>query len=273
MKESVKIKAVIGEVKDLILREANASDIQYFDFHEKRFERMANAVCALIKPGGVILEISSHYLHSSLILTKLGFQVSAMDVSVFWEVPFVKKRGEDYGINKIIENDLEWFDSHRNVSEKYDLVLFTEILEHITFNPINFWKVLHSSVKDGGNIYISTPNSFALPGLLRAIKNVVIFKGIGLSVDQIFSNVTYGHHWKEYSSREIRQYFRKLSDDFTVTTKRYDYKKFDGKSMINFTWSVLSVLGRVSYYFSSDIEAVVTVKKNHNKWKLEAPEY
>ena len=196
-----------------------------------------------------------------------------MDVSVFWEVPFVTKRGEDYGIERIIENDLEKFDSHKNIKDKYDLVLFTEILEHITFNPINFWKVLHSCIKNEGCIYISTPNSFALPSLIRAIKNIAVFKSVGLSIDQIFSNVTYGHHWKEYSAREIRQYFRKLNDDFQVKTRRYDYKKFDNRTRMSFAWSVLSVLGSISYFFSSDIEALVTVTKSNNDWKIEAPKY
>ena len=270
---SIEVKRAIKEVKDLVLHEGNLQDIQYFDYHEPRFEYMANAVSKLIKPGSEILEMGSHYLHSSLILTKLGYKVNAMDVEVFWQIPLVTQRSIDNNIKRIVENNLETLRSQDGVAEKYDLILFTEILEHITFNPINFWKKIYACSKSNAKIYISTPNSFALPTLLRAMKNMFIFKSMGLGVDQIFSNVTYGHHWKEYSSREIRKYFSKLSDDFEVSTKKYHCKKMDKSTTANLIWSYLIKLGNYTYFLSSDIEAIVSINKSDKPWKLNIPEY
>ena len=41
--------------------------------------------------------------------------------------------------------------------------------------------------------------------------------GGGLSVHDILHIRTYGHHWKEYSAREISAYFRALSPDFEIS--------------------------------------------------------
>ncbi len=267
------VKSVVLEVKELILQEGNEQDIAYFQYHQVRYEYMANSVSKLIPSGSEVLEMGSHYLHSSLILTKLGYKVYAMDVEAFWKIPLVEERGKKYGIEAIIENNLETLNSQSQVGEKYDLILFTEILEHITFNPINFWKNVYGCAKDGASIYISTPNSFALPSFLRAVKNLFTFKSMGLGVDQIFSNVTYGHHWKEYSSREIKDYFFKLSNDFKVTIRKYSCGKYDSKSTANLIWSYLIILGNLSYFMASDIEAIITISKSVNPWKINAPEY
>ncbi len=267
------INKIIEEVREIVIQEGNQQDLEYFEYHQARYEYMANSVSKLISPGAEVLEMGSHYLHSSLILTKLGYKVYAMDVEAFWKIPHIEQRGVRYGIEPIIENNLESLHSQEEVEEKYDLVLFTEILEHITFNPINFWRKVYRSSKDGGLIYISTPNSFALPSFLRAIKNLLTFKSIGLGVDQIFSNVTYGHHWKEYSAREIKYYFFKLSDAFKVTTRKYSCDKFDSKSTANLIWSYLIKIGNLTYVMSSDIEAIITITKSEVPWKIEAPQY
>lgn len=267
------INSIIQEVEGIVFQGGNEQDIEYFKYHRARYEHMAKSVSKLVSPGSEVLEMGSHYLHSSLILSKLGYKVHAMDVDSFWGIDFVLKRGQENNIQPIVENNLEALNSQNEVNEKYDLILFTEILEHITFNPINFWKKVYSCAKDGAKIYISTPNAFALPSLLRGMKNMLTFKSIGLGVDQILSNVTYGHHWKEYSSREIKSYFFKLSDDFHVATRKYHCGKFDSKSTANLIWSYLIILGNLSYFMASDIEAVVSIQKSSKPWKISAPEY
>jgi 2-polyprenyl-6-hydroxyphenyl methylase/3-demethylubiquinone-9 3-methyltransferase len=195
-----------------------------------------------------------------------------MDVGFFWELDFVKERGTSHGLLEIIENDLETFESHKVISDKYDVVLFAEILEHITFNPVLFWKRVYSIIKSTGIIYISTPNSLNLYNIARTLARIITFRGIGLPIGSIFANVTYGHHWKEYSAREIKQYFHKLSDDFKVNTSFYCYREanFDGISSAVF--SLFSALGNALYFTSEEIEALIIVEKRGN-WKVESPEY
>ncbi|MDN3204148.1 class I SAM-dependent methyltransferase [Algoriphagus sediminis] len=250
------------------------SDLEYFDFHKRRFERFENFLKSQDfqrKNELKVLEIGSHYLHTSILLSNHGFSVDAMDVSEFWKLDFVQARANKYGLNPIIENDLASLESLKEIDDKYDLVVFTEILEHITFNPVSFWKQIHRVMKTNGIIYISTPNSFALPNLIRNLKNALLLKSIGISVDDILSKVTYGHHWKEYSKKEILEYFERLSPDFEVKISTYSYKEYELKPPF-FFFKILSRIGNASGFFADDLEVIVNLRSK-NKWVAQPPEY
>lgn len=246
----------------------------YFDFHQNRFKRfdefLKNAFPES-RTGDRVLEIGSHYLHTSILLTSRGCKVDAMDVGEFWNLEFVKTRGEKFGVNPIVENDLSKMGMFQDVENKYDLVVFTEILEHITFNPIQFWKTVYQILKPGGLIYISTPNAFALPNYIRNLKNTLSLRSVGISVDDIFSKVTYGHHWKEYSSNEIKAYFQALSPDFEVSINPYYYQNFELRSPY-LVYKLLSRIGNKTKTFAADLEIIVTLKQK-NVWGIKEPEY
>jgi 2-polyprenyl-6-hydroxyphenyl methylase/3-demethylubiquinone-9 3-methyltransferase len=70
-------------------------------------------------------------------------------------------------------------------------------------------------------------------------------------VKDIFANVTYGHHWKEYSAREIKQYFETLSPDFDVEIGLHSYLPNNPLRK-----AISQCLG-IFPIFRSDIEAVV----------------
>lgn len=254
-----------------------SKDREYFGFHKNRFKRFDRFLDSLDKrmshsPGKIkVLEIGSHYLHTSILLASRSFEVDAMDVEEFWELDFVQERAGKYALNKIVENDISRLESFKDIHDKYDLVVFTEILEHITFNPIPFWKLIYQILKPGGLIYISTPNAFALPSYVRAIKNAFGLKSIGITVDDIFSKVTYGHHWKEYSAKEIKKYFEALSPDFEVEVNPYNYKDYDLKPPY-LMFKLLSKLGNMTKIFADDLEVIVKVK-DKNEWGIREPEY
>ncbi len=194
-----------------------------------------------------------------------------MDVSEFWDLDFVKKRASDSGLTPIVENNLEYLNSITE-TDVYDVILFAEIFEHITFNPINFWKRIYAILKHTGFVYISTPNSMNLFNMARTVARVLTLRGVGIPVISIFDNVTYGHHWKEYSVPEMKTYFRSLSDDFKVHTSLYHYRKPKVDSLMSLVTAFCSWLGNGLYIFSDEIEAIVQVEKTGN-WKIEAPEY
>lgn len=271
MKES-EIEKIFTTVRKEVELSGNEQDINYFRYHEKRFMHMAKSISRTLSTDSQILEIGSHYMHSSIILRKMGYQVIASDVNAFMSKELVKKRAETYQIDIIEENDLESLESQADVSDKYDALLFTEIFEHITFNPINFWKNVYRIMKDESLIYISTPNGLCLNEILRSLTNIFFLRGIGIGVGPILSNVTYGHHWKMYSSSEIKRYFKELSNDFSVNIKRYSYSKIDTSSPGRTLWTTFEFLGNLTYYFSTDLEAIVSIKKTGN-WKMKAPEY
>ncbi len=254
-----------------------SNDRIYFEFHKNRFKRLDAFLDKLIRerPEGEqklkVLEIGSHYLHTSILLASRSFEVDAMDVEEFWKLDFVKERADRFGLNALIENDISRLFSYRDISDKYDLVIFTEIMEHITFNPIKFWKLIYQMLKPGGIIYISTPNALALPSYFRALKNLLGLRSIGITVSDIFSKVTYGHHWKEYSAKEIKHYFKELSSDFEVEVNPYHYKSYDLKPPF-LMFKLLSRMGNWTKLFADDLEIIVKLKAK-SCWKIKEPEY
>ncbi|MBN7814222.1 class I SAM-dependent methyltransferase [Algoriphagus pacificus] len=254
-----------------------SKDREYFEFHKNRFKRFDHFLDTLDQripntPKKIkVLEIGSHYLHTSILLANRSYDVDAMDVEEFWQLDFVKERAGKFALNSIVENDISRLKSFQDIQDKYDLVVFTEILEHITFNPIQFWKLIYQILKPCGLIYISTPNAFALPSYVRAIKNALSLKSIGITVDDIFSKVTYGHHWKEYSAKEIIKYFEALSPDFKVEVNPYNYKDYDLKPPY-LLFKILSKIGNMTKIFADDLEVIVSLKEK-NIWQINGPEY
>ena len=240
---SKKVQQAIQKVRSIVESTGDANELTYFDYHERRFARIANTLLDRSRLGAKVLELGSHFLHSSMILTELGFELSPVDVQEFWNIEVVQKRAEAYGLLPIVNNNFENLELPKVLSETFDVILFTEVLEHITFNPIEFWKRLFALGKSGGFIYVSTPNSFALITVLRALKNILTFKSIGIGIPQIFQKVTYGHHWKEYSKTELRTYFSSLSDGYNPEVSYYSYKKMDRNSLKDHFYSLLMTVG------------------------------
>jgi 2-polyprenyl-6-hydroxyphenyl methylase/3-demethylubiquinone-9 3-methyltransferase len=85
------------------------------------------------------------------------------------------------------------------------------------------------------------------------------------------SKVTYGHHWKEYTSTEIRYYFEMLSDDFDVEINPYRYKDYELKSPF-LAFKILSKIGNMTKIFSDDLEVIVSIR-GKTGWKLDSPDY
>ena len=266
------VKEALNKVEQIVIEGGNIDDLVYFTYHKERYLRMALTLQGYQSNKELaVLNMGSHYLHVSLLFQLLGYQVDSMDVGEFWNLEFVKARAEKYKLKAIIDNDFETLNSMNGIENKYDIILFTEILEHITFNPILFWKKIYILLNNGGLIYISTPNSMCLANIVKSIARIMSFRGIGIPVNVIFNTVTYGHHWKEYSSSEIKRYFKSMSDDFLVKIKLYHYKKVNVDGINAGLTALFNYIGNF-IFLSEDIEAVVKVDKK-GSWKLEPPKY
>lgn len=268
-----KVEEALLKIEDIVLRSGIPNDITYFNYHKQRFRKMGETVSRILPSGGNVLDIGSHYLHSSLLLQLLGYQVVSMDVSEFWELDYIRQRAAEHQLTPVVENQLEHLASLNHESEKYDLILFTEIFEHITFNPIAFWKRVHTLLKNKGKIYLTTPNSITLYAIVKTLFNVITGRGIGMDVKAIFPTVTYGHHWKEYSASEIRTYFNMLNDGFRLDIQKFQYKPTE--TTHHWKASLRILLTKISNafpFFREAMEVVVTVDKSY-PWKVAPPIY
>jgi 2-polyprenyl-6-hydroxyphenyl methylase/3-demethylubiquinone-9 3-methyltransferase len=246
------LASTIDRLSQLVASQ-RGGDENYFRHQLPRYRRTVQRIAALRPERCRVLDIGSHYLHQGVLLRCLGHEVCGIDIGLFTEADFVKDRAQAFGIDNITVNALEAGSFLPECDNCFDLIVFTEILEHITFNPIRFWRRVYELMAPGGIVYLSTPNALRPAAWSRSLIGLLAFRGIGLSVDEIMGNVTYGHHWKEYSAAEIRRYFALLSPDFSVTTSWYSSDLCDDRGMRTRLKKLLAAVP----CFRSDIEAVV----------------
>jgi SAM-dependent methyltransferase len=169
-----------------------------------------------------VLDIGSHWLHQSVLYARDGYQVTAADLSLTAELGGVDALARHFGIRRVFYDTLEKPTGLDAVADdSIDLVLFTEILEHLAFNPIDMWKALFRVLKPGGTIVVTTPNYYYLHGRAMRPLRFLTGKGGGIGALDILETRTLGHHWKEFSLRELKTYFTRLSSDFIVRRARH----------------------------------------------------
>ena len=167
---------------------------------------------------GVVLDVGAHWLHQALLWSLDGWRVVAMDMPMTIDAAIVKDIAALQSIRLLPNGDLERPDALAALADdSVDVVLFTEVIEHITFNPVALWRAIYRVLRPGGTIVVTTPNYYALRGRALAPLRFLRGGGGGLGVDSLIGEPTFAHHWKEYSLGELTDYFALLSPDFCVT--------------------------------------------------------
>lgn len=92
----------------------------------------------------------------------------------------------------IEEDDFPYPDGH------FDGVLYCEILEHLTRDPIAVFAEIHRVLKPGGWLVVTTPNVARRQNLLRLARGRNIY-------DPYSGYGPYGRHNREYTADELRQ--------------------------------------------------------------------
>lgn len=272
--EMQKIGDACATIREEVERSNSADDVGYLNLHEQRFRTTAARLMELLPRGAEILDVGSHYLQLSSMLSLLGFRVSAVDVPAHASLPFVAQRAARFGVaNHVVEGDgFVRGEFVGEVDDRFDAVLFCEILEHITFNPVPFWRRIHGLLRTGGMIHLTTPNSLKLLSVLGAAWNLVAMKRIGLNVKQILQAPTFGHHWKEYSAGEITEYFSRLSPDFRVRVRKLHYgpPTSDVREALGPVRTAILQFGNATGFFADNLEAVITLPQK-TPWRVQAP--
>ncbi|TAF49399.1 MAG: hypothetical protein EAZ62_09265, partial [Sphingobacteriia bacterium] len=84
------IDTVLDQLAQEVKASGNDNDLSYFLYHRLRFKKMAESITRRVPTGSTVLDTGSHYLHSAVLLTSLGYRVTCMDVSAFTQLDFVR---------------------------------------------------------------------------------------------------------------------------------------------------------------------------------------
>jgi SAM-dependent methyltransferase len=90
-------------------------------------------------------------------------------------------------------------DKYPYPDETFDVVIFSELIEHLAINPVWALAEMHRVLRPGGHLIVTTPNALSLERLDSVIR------GRRLNVDQYSPIFGYGaRHNREYSVLELQ---------------------------------------------------------------------
>jgi 2-polyprenyl-6-hydroxyphenyl methylase/3-demethylubiquinone-9 3-methyltransferase len=208
-------------------------------------------------PSAKILDIGAHWLHQSVLFALDGHSVIGADLSKPLAANSVKETAKNHGVQLLIYDDLSNESVFDSVPENsIDVVLFCEILEHITFNPVGMWKAIHRVLKGGGRIILTTPSFYNFNAIRGHFLRYFTGQGGGISVQEILNKPTYSPHWKEFSISEIRSYFELLSSDFQINRiKKFSY--FIDPTKLNWKGIVMNKVRKLKPFSQEGIYAEI----------------
>lgn len=205
-----------------LLAEFDAAGGTEADYLRQHWPRIA-ATWATFAAGprgrqrGRLLDIGSHWLHQTLLWRLQGFAVTAVDVAATVADPRVQRMAQTHGIELHENASLEHPDGLAALPDDgFELILLAEVIEHLAFNPVALWRQLYRLLAPGGAIVLTTPNYYALRGRAWQWRRFLAGRGGGLPVRDILTVPSFGHHWREFSLAELREYIALLSPDLRI---------------------------------------------------------
>jgi 2-polyprenyl-3-methyl-5-hydroxy-6-metoxy-1,4-benzoquinol methylase len=195
---------------------AGGTDLKYLSAH---FERFVATVDFAMKSscGERLLDIGCHWLHQAYFFAQRGFRITGADAPNTIQLPLVRTAAERLHISLISYRRLDLGEGLNTIPDNsIDTIIFSEIIEHLAFNPIIVWREIYRILDSGGKIIVTTPNSAYYGSIINNLLRLALHGITGIALEDIFRIGTYGHHWKEYNLVELQQYFQLLTPEFQI---------------------------------------------------------
>lgn len=133
---------------------------QYHDESDEHAELMSRQFQDLLKAhvpddrSANILDVGCGYGFAIRALRALGFH----SIQGIEQSSTQAERCTRAGFNVIVpDNTLDWLSDQKH---QFDLILLLDVIEHIaTFDQIRFLRALHTTLRPGGQIILTTPNA------------------------------------------------------------------------------------------------------------------
>ena len=214
----------------------------YLDNHKDRFIYINNYINRLYENNRTnvrILDYGSHTGIMGVLLSNLGFNVECCDLK---EV--IDKYEVNYSSNEIQHEFIRGDESLPYEDEYFDLVIFTEILEHLHESPIEKLNDIKRIIKPNGYLLLTTPNVMNLENKVKFFFNINIYQDIY----RYCYNPRYSLHYREYTKKDLT----KLLKEFLKFDKlKFQYFNYAGGR--NF---VSKMIQKVSFIISTLIPSL-----------------
>lgn len=160
---SPQIRQLVRAVGEQIPRDGKRD---YYRLHRYRFESLLAAIPP--QAGRRVLEIGVNPGQFTEILARAGYTVSGTDLFPEHRAELWQRLGVDVRRWNIDNEPCPY------PPESFDVILFSEVIEHLANPPIEALREIGSRLAPGGFLLISTPNQFYLKSRLRTLADLLL---------------------------------------------------------------------------------------------------
>ncbi len=173
----------------------------YLDYHGARFLDTLTLLGA--GPGQRLLDVGAFPGHLTVAAHSLGYQVEGLTgrAESGPSLQVVAGRLGRHGIPLVLA-DVE-AEPFPYPDQSFNVVLATEIIEHLHFNPYRLLRESFRVLKPGGRILITTPNISRLQNVLRLLRGENIHPPIYGRFYETYSSILSGRHLREFTSFDL----------------------------------------------------------------------
>lgn len=180
---------------------------QYLRMHAERLAWLVNRVQRHSPPGHKVLDAGSFPGHTSLALHALGYKVTALNPAMegyaSWG-PYAASLERRAIPLLTVDLERQYLPCPGNA---FDQVLFSEVIEHLPFNPFHAMAELCRVLRPGGPLWLSTPNLASARYILRLLQGRSLMRRLDSHWCEVFPTAPGAKHEREYTARELLHFF------------------------------------------------------------------
>lgn len=193
-----------------------AQDSEYLAIHEERFKRLLKTVADLHLPSDAkILDVGCYPPYIFNELKSQGYKM-------FGVASYHESMSDPQIKIADIEREKLPFESGM-----FDVIIFTEVLEHMTASPDHYLKEFHRVLKKGSTVIITTPNSVNLKNRLKLLfGQSVYFPLFQLYETTPDNGFMYHRHTREFTLQEVEEVVKKAGFHSEITAHYSAYTPF-----------------------------------------------
>jgi SAM-dependent methyltransferase len=225
-------------------------DKYYFGIRYLGNRYLLSKLAELNLKGKRILDIGSGRLILSSYLSSSGSSLVAFDLPKVFDDKCVKERAKSYSIDLVsskIESGRKFRLPFKNSS--FEIVLMTEVFEHLNFSPVFVLNEIRRVLKDKGYFILTTPNVHSFENKIRFFLN----KNIYGNFEKYLIGSPFDYHWREFEKRELFYVLKQC--DFRVMKSYYCndilYNKYNSYLYKNLSQKIKAYLKKILYMLSS----------------------